>query len=197
MFSTAEEADISTGSSYIFGPSARVDPIIEHILTFTTEWAADDDWSYLYYCSDVTDGLLPTIEFDYGGYWFEVTPENYSIALSDTVCTPAFGSYDIEYWVLGYAFLRDWYVIHDYENSRYGFTRLPGSSMPTPEPVPEVEDEDEDYGEEETEDGPTLVGILYVGFGLGFSFSVFIYIFLNGPGPSKTSVTPNKESSQE
>ena len=36
-------------------------------------------------------------------------------------------------WILGDTFMRGWYNIHDYENSRIGFAPLPSSTKKRPE----------------------------------------------------------------
>ena len=168
-FSNPYEADTDTGSSCIAGPSGEVDDIINQILNQASEWAVNDSWNYIYWCSDLTNGLLPTFSLDYGGHWMEVTPEMYSINVGSSegedVCAPCIGSYNINYWVLGQAFLRDWYVIHDYANARFGFI---DPSIPLPE------DPGLNFN---------LRGFLSVSWGLGFSIAVFYLVYRNRPPP--------------
>lgn len=75
----------------------------------------------------------------------------------------------IDYWTLGVPFMRDWYIVHDYETDKIGFTRLPGSDLPMPEIV-----------NPETIYAP---GYLSVVWGLAFSFGVFYYVWKNRPPP--------------
>ena len=81
---------------------------------------ADSSWDYLFDCDDATD--LPSFELLYGGYWFEVTKEDYIIDLDDNVCSLCLSPYSgLDFWILGDAFMRGWYNIHDHENMRMGF----------------------------------------------------------------------------
>ena len=41
----------------------------------------DDGWGYIFNCP-ADDSDLPSFEFLYGGYWFEVLPEDYLIDIS-------------------------------------------------------------------------------------------------------------------
>ena len=120
------------------------------------------------------DGTLPSFSLDFGGAWYEVTPDNYSIEVGSDVCAPCLGGYSISYWVLGQAFLRDRYVIHDYANGRLGFMNETGA-------------------EDQSSFDFNLRGFLSVTWGLGFSFAVFVYIWLNRPPPKQVlSSTSNK-----
>ena len=85
----------------------------------------------------------------YGGYWMDVTAEDLSIDIySDgSRCSLCFSGYDISYWILGDAFMRGWYNIHDHTNKQMGFVPYSSSnknvptvatSIPTT-PLPNVE----------------------------------------------------------
>ena len=37
---------------------------------------------------------------------------------------------------MGASFMRDWYIMHDYDDSRLGFKRLPNSGLSEPESAP-------------------------------------------------------------
>ena len=99
-----------------------------------TTFSTNADWGYIFWCSDVTSGILPSFFINFGGYYMEVTPENYSFTIGNSsngnaVCTLCLKSYSsIDYWVLGNAFMRDWYIIHDYNNNQFGIIKQPGAS---------------------------------------------------------------------
>ena len=48
-----------------------------------------------------------------------------------TICIQS-GGFD-DYWILGDTFMRGWYNIHDYDNSRIGFAPFPASEKSKPE----------------------------------------------------------------
>ena len=76
---------------------------------------------------------MPSFELLYGGYWFEVTPDDYIIEISTGVCSLCFSGYtSIDYWILGDAFMRGWYNIHDHTNKRMGFVPFSGSAKSDP-----------------------------------------------------------------
>ena len=39
----------------------------------------DKSWGNVFSCKYLREGKLPKIEFEYGGYWFEVLPDDYVI----------------------------------------------------------------------------------------------------------------------
>jgi len=55
------------------------------------------------------------MEFNYGGYWFEVLPEDYTIDFGHDQCTLCLSKSKDDMWILGAVFMRGWYHIHDYE----------------------------------------------------------------------------------
>jgi hypothetical protein len=64
---------------------------------------------------------LPALEFLYGDYWLQALPEDYmhSYAGSYWAC---FTEADTEAnFILGSAFLRGYYSVHDYATMRFGF----------------------------------------------------------------------------
>ena len=92
---------------------------------------ADSNWDYTFDCSE--SSKMPSFELLYGGYWFEVTPDDYIIEISTGVCSLCFSGYNsIDYWILGDAFMRGWYNIHDHTNKRMGFIPFSGSAKSNP-----------------------------------------------------------------
>jgi len=56
------------------------------------------------------------MEFLIDGHWFEVLPEDYVFNFDNfgtKLCTLCIIGTDVEYWLMGDAFLRGWYSIHD------------------------------------------------------------------------------------
>lgn len=77
---------------------------------------------------------MPSFELLYGGYWFEVSKEDYIIEVDSTWCTLCMSPYSgLDFWILGDAFMRGWYNIHDHENMRMGFVPHATSAKATPE----------------------------------------------------------------
>ena len=63
-----------TGSSCIMGPVGEADVIMRNILSEvekSEKLYEDDGWDYLFNCPSDTSSL-PSFEFLFGGYWFEV-----------------------------------------------------------------------------------------------------------------------------
>jgi hypothetical protein len=128
---SASMAILDSGTSGISGPSDEIANIIETIqstggLTVYYEQGTDQ---YVVACSDVD--LLPNITFTLSGsddqaYDFTMLGPAYVIkGLSSSVvtCPLAFSSFestDSVKWILGDPFLRTFYSIYDYANSRVG-----------------------------------------------------------------------------
>ena len=77
---------------------------------------------------------MPKFELLFGNHWFEVLPEDYVVPIYEDgsgcmICM--FSDYD-NMWILGDAFLRGWYSIHDHTNNRMGFVPYSGSSKSKP-----------------------------------------------------------------
>ena len=97
------------------------------------ETAQDRRWGTLFWCSERVK--LPDFELLFGDYWMRVRQEDYVVELDEEgqVCGMCFSATDSGYWLLGDAFMRGWYNIHDHENSRMGFVPFAGSSKPPAE----------------------------------------------------------------
>ncbi len=66
-------------------------------------------------CNEIS--TLPVISFKIGGYWFEMLPSDYIVYYDSRTCFACIFENDSnEYWILGDAFLRGYYSVHDYEN---------------------------------------------------------------------------------
>ena len=58
------------------------------------------------------------------GYWLEFHPDDYILTIENGAaegCLLGFAASDMPYWLLGDAFLRGYYSVHDMENNRIGF----------------------------------------------------------------------------
>jgi len=79
---------------------------------------------------------LPNFSLNFGGYWFELTPEDYIVEVGTGICAMCLQSVsNYNQWILGDTFMRGWYNIHDHANTRIGFYPLPGSTKKTPTSV--------------------------------------------------------------
>ena len=79
--SSGDYALTDTGSSCIIGPAEEADVILRNIVSQIDKVYEDDGWGYIFNCP-ADDSDLPSFEFLYGGYWFEVLPEDYLIDIS-------------------------------------------------------------------------------------------------------------------
>ena len=120
-----------TGASCIIGPSDQLRPIMNTILNTSNSVKIDQiGWSFSFDCEDASD--MPAFELLFGGYWFEVRPEDYVIEIATDECSVCMSPYDnINAWILGSAFMRGWYNIHKYETKQMGFVPYDGSLKST------------------------------------------------------------------
>ena len=81
---TSKDADIWSSYSCIAGPNSQLDGIINGILGKMTTFATNASWGYIFWCSDVTNGTLPSFFLNFGGYYMEVTPENYTFTIGNS-----------------------------------------------------------------------------------------------------------------
>ena len=121
-----------TGTSCIIGPTGETDAIINNILNQLPKVYTDSSWGYIFECP-ASDNDLPGFEFLFGDYWFEVHPSDYIIDISNnqdrswcSLCLYTVEGFDE--WILGDAFMRGWYNIHDHDNLRMGFVPFSGSA---------------------------------------------------------------------
>jgi len=70
----------------------------------------------------------------FGGHWFIVRPEDYSLSVTDddSICSLCIddNAYIYDEFVLGDAFMRGWYSIHDNDSTppRMGFAPISGGT---------------------------------------------------------------------
>ncbi|XP_074042270.1 lysosomal aspartic protease [Leptinotarsa decemlineata] len=112
----------NTGSNEIVGPPADIDQIHDLIdaQLYNGSWVVN--------CNTVNK--LPKIDFVLGGQYFRLGGPNYIIKISSgpyTMCVSAFSSYqtDKDMWILGGAFLSQYYSIYNIEDKTIGFVRVP------------------------------------------------------------------------
>jgi hypothetical protein len=68
----------------------------------------------------------PSIDLLIGDYWLQIHPKDYLLdathAKDKSTCEFAFIANTSNFWLLGDSFYRGYYMIHDEENARIGFT---------------------------------------------------------------------------
>ena len=117
-------------------------------------YVEDAGWGHIFWCTEVPN--LPPFSLNFGGYWFEVKPEDYSIEVAANICALCLQSIDgYTEWILGDVFMRGWYSIHDYESNRMGFIPFPDSSKTIPEEYTEQQEDPEDNSNEGDGEGTT------------------------------------------
>lgn len=118
-------ASFSTGSSFILAPTKQAD-----LLHASIEGHYDEDEDYYRLeCCDKID-KLPTLKFDFNGYRVSIPPHLYVEKDSDDECHTLIGrNYDShKNWVLGGAFLNNFYHIYDLENKQIGLALPKGET---------------------------------------------------------------------
>ena len=117
-----KKAHTDSGTSCIVGPSLYVKWIIEHLSGLLTSYTMHESWGHIFYCSEKY--LMPSFYLMFGGHWFEVRPEDYVVKVTSTgycaFCLTPTDALD-DYWILGLAFMRGYYNIHDHAKNRMGF----------------------------------------------------------------------------
>ena len=123
-----------TGSSCISGPSDEMNFIYSTIIkniALDNELAFDEDWGFTFDCPITKD--QPIFELLFGGYWMQVLPEDYIVDISidadGSICSLCLDpDQNANEWLLGDAFMRGWYNIHDHTNMQMGFVPFKGSN---------------------------------------------------------------------
>lgn len=69
---------------------------------------------YLDSCDQIS--LLPTIWFQFGGYWYQSDPADYVVILNSDCFLCITRTSSSGNWILGDAFLRGYYVVHNLES---------------------------------------------------------------------------------
>ena len=86
----------------------------------------------MFSCDEIAN--IPSFDLLFGGYWFTVLAEDYIVPVNDHgTCVICLTEDDDDYWLLGDAFMRSWYNIHDHANGRMGFVPFIGSNKQKPE----------------------------------------------------------------
>ena len=83
-----------TGTSCIIGPTSAIASIRNTILNLATNVSTSSSWDYLFDCSSKSS--FPEFELLYGGYWFKVTADDYTIEVSSSssTCALCLSAYD-------------------------------------------------------------------------------------------------------
>jgi hypothetical protein len=108
-----------SGSSCLVGPKSGIQTIERNVLKDVEIDFVDSDWGNVFSCSRyLKAGRLPNIQLKYGGYWFDVLPEDYVLDFDYDQCALCFNKQSEDMWILGDVFMRGWYHMHDYDSHR-------------------------------------------------------------------------------
>ena len=114
-----------TGQSCISGPKFVMNYIGYMLFSLIEDpWGTDLEEGW-FKCNERTK--LPNFWLLYGGYWMEVRSEDYIIEMDWGYCALCFHPDRNDEWILGDAFMRGWYNIHDHDKNRFGFVPYRGS----------------------------------------------------------------------
>ena len=123
-----------TGATCTYLPN----PVFKAVLNRIRSAAKLTLWKGDYYmdCADIWK--LPVIEFLYGGYWLEFSPEDYMVE-DDGVSGSCFlcilkETESPNEALLGNGFLRGFYSTHDLETNKFGFAPHATSNKADPRP---------------------------------------------------------------
>ena len=127
------KAFTDTGTSCIIGPQDYIQWILNVLIDMLGSSQSSSKWGTVFDCSEVSN--LPSFYLLFGDYWFEVMPEDYTVATDKDLDECAFclqSTTGYSYWILGDVFMRGWYSIHDYGNMKMGFAPFINSSKNVP-----------------------------------------------------------------
>ena len=79
---SAKDALTDTGSSCIIGPKDSVKPIRDAIIAKIPNKTTHSSWGYLFSCSEALEAN-ESFYLKFGGYWFEVRPEDYIVPVNN------------------------------------------------------------------------------------------------------------------
>lgn len=89
--------------------------MIEKLGDLLSNYEWDSDYRYVFNCNEIDN--LPTIDVLFGDYWIEVLVSDYIDNPGTGTCSFNFrASYDSEVAILGSAFMKNYYIVHDMDN---------------------------------------------------------------------------------
>lgn len=116
---------LDTGSSCLVLSYYEYLYVMDRLLEKLTYYEVDYyyGWGYLFYCDDIE--RLPTMDLLIGGHWFEVSVDDYVVNFGSGTCAFCIqNSYYSWLAILGDALMRDYYIVHDQDNMRFGVAPL-------------------------------------------------------------------------
>ena len=110
-----------TGATCTYIPNPAFKAIVKKLKARAELSYADGD--YYMDCNEIW--TLPKIEFLFGGYWLEFSPEDYMLELDDSLGTCILCILEEtetpDEALLGNGFLRGFYSTHDLQTNKFGF----------------------------------------------------------------------------
>lgn len=121
-----KKALTDTGSSCTLVNKEAYEFILSYLLGDGEEVEYDEYWGYI--ISDEKAKTMPSIFFLYGGYWMEMMAKDYLVDFDDGTHGFCIMETTMNYWILGNAFMRGFYNVHNHETMQYGFAPIKGST---------------------------------------------------------------------
>lgn len=113
---------VDTSNNCISLPDDLYTFVIDYLIAQLNYSETDDAYGLIFYCDEVN--LLPSVDFLFGGYWVEVSPDDIVLNYGSNVCSFCIIKSTIEQITLGASFLLGYYAVHDMDNLQMGFAPL-------------------------------------------------------------------------
>jgi len=122
-FDAAVTAAVDTGTSLLMMPrhdGHRVASAMFGYLVGDCFWVSVGEMSQLLCDCSVAEQAEP-LSFDIGGTRVTVAAQDMFIPVDETICLTGLGIGDLPFWILGDVFMRNFYVVHNYEQRSLDF----------------------------------------------------------------------------
>lgn len=156
LYDGSSQAILDTGTSLIYGPADDVLKLFSEVGEGRV--CINDQGLFACRCTSVAE--FKPMNFSMGGYEFRLEPD-FMFRYDDGLCTLLVVGQSDNFWLLGDAFLRQYYTIWDMDNKKIGIVAVADTYK-----MPEKDDDDDDDDEFAMWKIFAIVGGVVVGVGV-------------------------------